>query len=1059
MKRNYCLSFVLLALFGMAIPCSVNAAENVPSSQSSQQAKKITGKVVDATGEPIIGASVLVKGSGTGTVTDMDGNFSVNVSAGSTLEISFVGYTSQTIQVTSSNVYNITLKDDTQNLSEVVVTAMGIKKEKKALGYSVSDINSKELMKNKQTNVVNSLAGKIPGVNITQAGGAAGAGSNIVIRGGNSASESRDNQPLFVVDGIIYDNSTVNTGNSGTDGMTKTATTFSNRVMDINPEDVETMSVLKGAAAAALYGSRAANGVIIITTKKGDEGSVRVNFSSKYSTSWANKLPDIQKSYGRGEYNSSGAFNNVTMDSWGDKIEGTAYDNVGDFFQGSNVWDNSVSISGGSKNGSFYLSGSNYDQTGIVPTTGYNKTTFRFNGEQKYGILTVGANVSYSQAKTDKTLTSAGLYGQGGNGAMTAVYGWPVSDQMSHYLNDDGSKFRVLEGLQELKDDVENPYWILNKNTLNDETSRFTGAINANLKLTNWWDVSARAGIDKYTTSSYTLREPGGAGVEKYQNGYMSKGDVGYQYITTNVMSNFHKTFGDFDFNLLVGTTTEATKTTNNTRWGYDFVTEGLFSFNNIIKANQFFKESTVRKRMLGVYGEFRASYKNIAYLTVTGRNDWSSTLPANNRSYFYPSVSGSFVFTELLPKNDVLSFGKIRASWARVGKDADPYSLGFYTWPVATLNGGKYGMGNSWTGGSVGLKPEIQDSYEFGLEMRFFNGRLGIDYTYYSSETKDQICAPRLAQSTGYIFLTLNGGSVTNKGMELSITGKPIVTKDFQWETTLNFSGNRGRLGDFIDGVDVFYVTDAQIGAAKAGSIPNGGYFLGLTGNKYVTKTGEDGKEYNVIDETTGLYKDTQVQTNIVGNREPTMIGGFNNSFTYKNFNLSFLLDIRLGGDIYNGTEYYLMTKGLSTNTLNRQSVTVSGISSKTGEPVTYTYEADKSYKVGTSTRSGKYMIQQYYQNYCNNAYNFITDTNWLRLRSISLSYDFKNLLKKQNIVKGLTATITGTNLFVLTNYKGMDPETCVSGSGTGGSGSAGIDYCGVPATAGMSFGVNLTF
>ena len=350
---------------------------------------------MDVAGEPIIGASVLVKGSGTGTVTDINGKFSVEAPVGSTLVVSFVGYATEEVKVGAASDYTVTLKDDTQSLSEVVVTAMGIKKEKKALGYSVSDINSKELMKNKQTNVVNSLAGKIPGVNITQAGGAAGAGSNIVIRGGNSASESRDNQPLFVVDGIIYDNSTVNTGNSGTDGMTKTATTFSNRVMDINPEDIESMSVLKGAAAAALYGSRAANGVIIITTKKGEEGAVRVNVSSKYTYSWANKLPEVQNLYGRGEYNTSGAFIDKTMDSWGDRIDGTAYDNIGDFFQGSSVWDNSVSVSGGSKNGSFYLSGSNYHQSGIIPTTGYDKTTFRFNGEQKYGILTVGANVSY----------------------------------------------------------------------------------------------------------------------------------------------------------------------------------------------------------------------------------------------------------------------------------------------------------------------------------------------------------------------------------------------------------------------------------------------------------------------------------------------------------------------------------------------------------------------------------------------------------------------------------------------------------------------------------------
>nr|WP_321330968.1 TonB-dependent receptor [uncultured Bacteroides sp.] len=556
-----------------------------------------------------------------------------------------------------------------------------------------------------------------------------------------------------------------------------------------------------------------------------------------------------------------------------------------------------------------------------------------------------------------------------------------------------------------------------------------------------------------------TYRAPGGAVVEKYQNGYLSKGDVSYQYISTNVMSNMHKTFGNLDFNLLLGTTTEATRTNNVTRWGYDFVAEDVIGFSNIASANQYLRDNTTRKRMVGAYGELRASYKNIVYLTATGRNDWSSTLPVENRSYFYPSVSGSFVFTELLPKNNILSFGKIRASWAQVGKDADPYSTSFYMWPVATVNGGKLAMGNSWTGGSLNLKPEIQDSYEFGTELRFLNGRLGIDYTYYYSKTKDQLCAPRLAQSTGYIFLTLNGGSVINKGMELSITGKPIVTRDFEWEATLNLSGNRGRLGDFIDGVDVFYVTDAQIGAAKAGSIPNGGYFLGLTGNKWLTQKGEDGADHYLVDEATGLYKDSQVETNIVGNREPTMIGGFNNSLTYKNFNLSFLLDLRLGGDIYNGTEYYLASKGLSTKTLDRESVTVSGISSKTGEAISYTYDADKTYTVNGAQKSGKYMIQQYWDNYGKNAENFITKTNWIRLRSISLSYDFKDLLKRQSVVKGLSATITGDNLFLITNYKGLDPETCVAGSGTGGSGSAGIDYCGVPATAGMSFGINVTF
>lgn len=1062
MKSYYYLPLFSFLLAGMTANASGTVApeaNKVIDLLQTKSEKTISGKVTDTSGQPVVGATIRIKSSNKGCITDVDGKFSLKAQEGDILTVSYMGAQAKEIHVTPASHYAVTLQEDSRSLDEVVVTALGIKKDKKALGYSVSDLNAGELMKNKQVNVINSLEGKIPGLNITQSGGAAGAGANIVIRGGNSASESRDNQPLFVVDGIIYDNSTVNAGNDLTNGVSKTATTFSNRVMDINPEDIENISVLKGAAAAALYGSKAANGAIIITTKKGESGAIRVNVDSKYTYSWANRLPKLQNKYGRGYYNQAGTFDDYTTDSWGKEIEGGSYDNIGDFFQGGSTFDNSVSVSGGGKNNSFYLSGSNFSQTGIIPTTNYHKTTFRFNGEQKYGdILTIGAGVAYTQANTRKTLTAGGLYGQGGNGAMTAVYGWSRSDDMKHYLNDDGTKYRMFEGRQDLQDDIENPYWILNRNKMTDETSRFTGSIHADLKILPWWHVSARVGLDKYSTDSYTYRAPGGAVLEKYQNGFLSTARVDYQYLSTNVMSNMNKTFGDFDFSLLLGTTSEDTKVTNNTEWGYDFVTPGVISFNNIAVDNQFFKRRTTRHRLIGGYGEFRASYKNMVYLNFSGRNDWSSTLPKQNRSYFYPSVSGSFVFTELLPKNNVLSFGKLRASWAQVGKDADPYSTNFYLWPVATVNNGHLAIGNSWTGGSYNLKPEIQTSYEFGAELRFFNGRLGLDYTYYYSKTKDQLCAPRLTQSTGYIFLTLNGGSVINKGMELSITAKPIVTKDFQWETTLNLSGNRGRLGQFIEGVDIFYLTDAQIGGAKAGSIPNG-YFQGLTGDKFETAVGSDGKEQYVVDETTGLYKNTKVQTNIVGNREPNLIGGFNNSLTYKNFNLSFLFDMRFGGAIYNGTEYYLASKGLSEKTLDRQSVTVSGISSATGNPVSYTYEADKTYNVNGAEKSGRYMIQQYWNNYSKNAYNFITKTNWLRLRSVSLSYDFRDLLKGQHVIKGLVATVTGTNLLLLTNYKGMDPEVSVAGSGTGGSGASGMDYCGVPATAGFSFGVNVTF
>jgi len=369
------------------------------------------------------------------------------------------------------------------------------------------------------------------------------------------------------------------------------------------------------------------------------------------SSSWANKLPETQTEFGRGFYSTNGVFSDQTYNSWGDKIAAgtTLYDNIGDFFHKGTVLDNNVSVSGGSKNGSFYLSGSNFNQSGIISKTGYDKTTFRFNGEQKYGRLTVNANVAYSISNTDKTLTTSGLYGGGGNGTMTAVYGWPRAENMSKYLSENGTKYRLFDGIFDLANDTENPYWITNMDKMTDKTKRFTGALSGSYKITNWWDVSARLGYDQYTTDSYTYIAPGSVVSEMYQKGRLSKSDYDYSYTTTNIMSNFHKTISDFDLNLLLGTTTETTDRTNQTHWGYNFITAGTISFNNIASTSQFFKDATVKKRLVGAYGEFRASYKNIAYLTATGRNDWSSTLPEDNQSYFYPSVSGSLVFTELM--------------------------------------------------------------------------------------------------------------------------------------------------------------------------------------------------------------------------------------------------------------------------------------------------------------------------------------------------------------------------------------------------------------------------
>jgi TonB-linked SusC/RagA family outer membrane protein len=1036
--------------------------------QAMAQQRNISGTVRGDNQEPLPGVTVSVKNTDRVTQTGANGQYSIQAATGETLVFTYVGYEPQETKVGNSSTVNITMGVSGNSMNEVVVTALGIKKERKALGYSVSELSAQELMKNKNTNIVNSLTGKVPGVNVTQFSGAPGAGASITIRGGNSTSDGRQNQPLFVVDGIIYDNSTSVTGNSGTDGMTRSNTTYSNRIMDINPEDIENLSVLKGAAAAALYGSRAADGVIIITTKKGAEGAVTVNLNSKISTSWANKLPEVQTQFGPGVYSANGVLNTTNVySSWGPELTASdvVYDNIGTFFQNGMVYDNNVNVSGGSKNGSFYLSGSNYNQKGIVPGTGYEKTTFRFNGEQKYGRLTLNANAAYSIANTDRTLTTSGLYGSGGGvGSMQALYGFPQTFDIRDYKNLDGTQKRIYEATLGLDEDRDNPYWIINQDELTSKTNRFTGGISGNFKVANWWDITGRLGYDQYATNDYTKIAPGSAVIPMYQNGRLSKNDLDYSYISTTVMSNFHKRFGDFDTHLMLGTTAENTEIVSQNHWGYNFITAGTVSFSNISAENQFFKDATTRKRLVGAYGEVGVSYRDMIYLTATGRNDWSSTLPIANRSYFYPSISGSFIFTQLLPQSRILSFGKVRASWAQVGKDANAYATSTSVTSPITI-GSYTGVGNYYVSGNPFLVPEIQDSWEVGAELKFLNGRIGLDYTYYHSQTKNQIASPRLSNAGGFILMSINSGSVINNGMEIALTGKVISQKDFGWDAMLNFAYNKGRLGEFIPGVAYFYPTDAQFGTVKAASIPNGGYFLGLTGTRYLREKDAKGDEtadgrYQ-IDPNTGLYKFfTGTNAAIVGNREPDFIGGFSNTFRYKKLMLSFLLDFRKGGDVYNGTEYALVVNGLSKRTLlnDRQSVTVTGVNSQTGEDFTQTYNADESYNINGTTVSGRDMIQRYWSNYASNSDNFITSVNWIKLRSLSATYDFSGMLGNQKVIKGISVSATGTNLFTWTNYKGMDPEVSAAG-GTGGSGSTGIDYLGVPAVASFTFGLNLTF
>ncbi|WP_212003282.1 SusC/RagA family TonB-linked outer membrane protein [Chitinophaga sp. HK235] len=1013
-----------------------------PGFAYAQGPKTVTGTVLAEDGTPMPGVTVRIKGTNRNAQTDVTGKFRIEAKPGEGLDFSFIGFETQSVKVGENTAFNIRMRSSSSALEQVVVTAMGIKKEKKALGYAVQDIKSAELLKNKDANLVNSLNGKIAGLNITNSGGAPGSSAAIIIRGGTSL--ERDNQPLFVIDGMPMDNSTGQGDNSAFDGSVNLATTNGNRAMDINPEDIESISVLKGPAAAALYGLRAAAGAIIITTKKGTTGLVTGSVTSRYMNNWVNRLPKQQGVYKQGTYY-KGTLNKQTSLSWGDKFQPgeEVFDNMGNFFQHANAFDNSFTVSGGTQNGNFFLSGSNLNQGGVVPTTNYNRSTLRFNGEQKIGIFTFGLNASYATSTTQKTLTGTGLWSSGGTGYMESIMAWPRNDDMRVWLNPDGTKHRLLPDI-DLDADIDNPYWVINRMPQSDKTNRLIGSAYANVKLTSWLDATYRLGVDNYTTQFENLVTPGSSVKLAWQKGMLSQTDRNYNYVNSNLMLNFHKTFHkDWDANLILGTTSEDTYIKSNSARAENFLLPDFYALNNADRKNQYISQAVSRKRLAGFYGDLRLSYRNIFYLSVTGRNDISSTLPVQNRSFFYSSYSGSFVFTELLPKSDILSFGKIRASRAQVGKDASPYLTQTYLEaPQLTIGGG---FRNGVSRGNPNLKPEKTTSSEFGAELQFLRGRLGLDVAYYKNVSTNQIVTPRVSNATGYILNSVNAGEIENKGIEISINANPVKKKDFNWNVTLNMSSNKGTVRQLPGSLSVLYVTDAQVANAKAASF-DGGNFLGISGQKWLTD--ENGNV--LLDWNTGLPTVSVSTTTYIGNREPKLLGGLNNNFTYKQFNFSFLWDFRVGGDVYNGTDYLLTMYGLSARTLNRgEDITLTGVAKNPAtakyEPVTKTVKATEAF---------------YTDYYLKNAPFFIEKVNWLRLRSVSLSYALpKSALLRTPWLKEATITASGSNLLLFTNYSGMDPETSAAGAGSAGSGSSGIDYAGVPATSGFAIGLNLKF
>jgi len=991
----------------------------------------VIGKVLSSfDGQGLPGATVLLKGTTTGTTSDFEGNYTISIVENlenPILIFSYIGMVTQEVAIGNQSEIIVTLVEDISVLNEVVVTSFGRQQQKKSLGFSVQEVEGETISDSQQPNIANALQGQVAGVQVTSSGGTPGASSSILIRGGTSIDGNI--QPLFVLDGIPVDNETVGEPIGGS-GQLARSVSNSNRALDINPADIESVSVLKGPAAAALYGIRASNGAIIITTKSGKSGVTRLNYSSSYEIMEVNRLPSSQTQYKQG----TGGVEGPSNFSWGPRYgpSDQVFDNFNQFFGTGSLTTHNVNASGGSEKATFYLSASRTDQDGVVPNTDYNRTTVKVKGDvQVLKGLKMGGSVSYTNSNSLKPLEGPGVLG-GSGGVTLGLINWPRNDDVSNFRNDDGSPRNFGT--------VDNPFWSAFNNTNKDKLNRFIGLYNISADPFEWLNINYKLGTDFYNQNFEGLRTPGTT-LAGNENGGLFLSEAFNQITTSNLIVTVKKElFKDFRTTLFVGNNVEWSNTRTTSLFGTDFNNPdfvGIRNSNSIVP-DQF----TTRKRIVSAFGNLEFDYKGLAFVNLTARNDWTSTLPLENRSFFYPSIGGSFVFSELLnpEKDSFLTFGKIRATWAEVGKDAPPHRL-------ASSLENNIGVGGGFKTGFFGnnqfIKPETTQSFEIGTDIRFFNNRLGLDFTYYDITSEDQIIQPRVSQGTGFIFLLINGGTIENKGYEVSLNAAPIRTENLGWDININWSTNQSKLIELPAELPVFVQSDALtvLGLAQGASFVDETFF-GLEGS--VWERNDDG---DLVIGADG-FPIVQGNQNLMADREPDWIAGITNTIRYKNLNLSFLFDFRQGGDVFNGTEFELVRSGLSTKTLDRGTSTV--------------FDGVIRNVDGTFSPNTQQVIldQGYYQNiFANNARNFIEDGSWARLRYVALNYNLPSSLIDRLPIKSASLNVTGKNLLLFTDYTGVDPEVDSGGAGVRGTGSTGIDYGGVPSTRGVSLGINVSF
>lgn len=1016
------------------------------------QAGVVTGTVSSAEdGGTLPGVNVVVKGTTVLAITDLDGRYSISVPSGSTtLVFSYIGFRTIEVPIEGRSTVDVAMAVDTRQLDELIVTAFGVEQERKSLGYSVQEVRAASLVQAQQPNLVNALQGKVAGVQITNSGGAPGAASVIMIRGGTSL--SGNNQPLFIVDGIPIDNSAPASRGVGLGAQN---TVNSNRGIDINPEDIESITILKGPAAAVLYGLRASEGAVIITTKRGQAGVSRVTYSNGISFDVVNRLPELQGRYKQGL---DGIFNPDARSSWGPEFGGgeTVFDNLGDFFQTAQTSRHDLSVSGGTNRSTFYLSTSRYDQIGIIKNTDFERTSFRVSADSRiFDNLTVGGSANYVNTQNSSALQGSGISesnvigatGGGGGGTMRGIYNWPRNVNMSDYLNADGSQ-KTLLGVAGDAAFVDNPYWSIRNNPNNSTVNRLIASLNTTWNPLDFMTVSYRAGTDIYSEEFTSVRGTGTV-IGGEERGAITENSIFNEIVTSTLLVTVRRSLSeDISASLTLGNNVEMARRVGTSWYGRNFIAPGFASINNVAQVDRSVSQSGYNRRIIGVFGDLNMDWKNVIFLNVRGRNDWSSTLPEGDRSFFYPSVSTSIVVTDLLDEfgvdngyKRILSFAKLRASITRVGKDAPPHVLGNrYFNTTNSFTGAPRGfIVDTFAFGSPDLRPEYTESFEAGFDLRFYEGRVGVDFTYYTMSTDDQILFTRVPPSASSFIAYLNGGRIDNEGIELMINASPIARRDLKWDLDFNFTKNTSKVVALPGLLDRVEQSDASVD----GFVAQGAGFLGksLFGiNADVWLRNADG----VLLLNNAGYPQIDPLKRIVGDRNPDFTMGFTNTVSYKNVSLAFLWDIRIGGDIYNATENALVRSGLSTQTLNRgNSVVFDGIIASTGQPSTISVPLN----------------QNYYQTiYRGNAPAFVEDGTWYRLRYITMKYTVPQRAIERYGIKGLEFTATGRNLLLFTNYSGVDPEVSSGGSGVAGTGSMGMDNLGVPGTRGFDFGLRLS-